>query len=154
VIVVDPPWDFVNYTNAGTRKGAVPHYDVMALTDIKALPVGRLARQDAILLLWLTGAMLPQALSVLAAWGAKYVSQIIWPKVTKNGKVQVGTATGCVPATSRFCWRKFGGRQKHKAFPSSRPRLALLSRRQLHRHHRTTAIFFGSDCAGCNPPKG
>jgi N6-adenosine-specific RNA methylase IME4 len=59
VIVVDPPWDFVNYTDAGTRKSADPHYDVMPLADIKALPIGYLARQDAILLLWSTGAMLP-----------------------------------------------------------------------------------------------
>ena len=41
---------------------------LMALADIKALPVGHLGREDAILLLWSTGAMLPQALGVLDAW--------------------------------------------------------------------------------------
>jgi hypothetical protein len=51
----------VNYSAAGTKKGADPHYDVMGLADIKALPVGHLARQDAILLLWSTGAMLRPA---------------------------------------------------------------------------------------------
>jgi N6-adenosine-specific RNA methylase IME4 len=86
VIVVDPPWDYVNWSQAGTMKGADPHYDVMALDDIKVLPVGHLARQDAILLLWSTGAMLPQALSVLDARGARYLSQMIWRKVTKNSK--------------------------------------------------------------------
>lgn len=49
----------LNYTDAGTRKGADPHYDVMALADIKAdikaPPGGHLARRDAILLLWSTG---------------------------------------------------------------------------------------------------
>jgi N6-adenosine-specific RNA methylase IME4 len=91
VIVIDPPWDLENYSAAGTKKGADPHYDVMTLDDIKALPVGHLARRDAILLLWSTGAMLPQALDVLAAWGAKYLSQIVWRKMTKNGEVRVGT---------------------------------------------------------------
>jgi N6-adenosine-specific RNA methylase IME4 len=46
----------------------------MSLPDIKALPVGHLARQAAILVLWSTGAMLPQALDVLSAWDAKYLS--------------------------------------------------------------------------------
>jgi hypothetical protein len=31
VIVADPPWDFENYSPAGTTKGADPHYDVMPL---------------------------------------------------------------------------------------------------------------------------
>jgi N6-adenosine-specific RNA methylase IME4 len=53
--------------------------------------VGHLARRDTILLLWSTGAMLPQALAVLDAWCAKYLSQIVWRKVTKNGKVRIGT---------------------------------------------------------------
>jgi hypothetical protein len=52
VIVVDPPWDFENYIAAGTKKGADPHYDVMALDAIKALPLGHRARRDAIICLW------------------------------------------------------------------------------------------------------
>jgi hypothetical protein len=30
--------------------------------------------------------MLPQALDVVAAWGAKYLPQIVWRKVKKNSK--------------------------------------------------------------------
>lgn len=26
LIVIDPPWDFRNYSAAGTKKGADPHY--------------------------------------------------------------------------------------------------------------------------------
>jgi hypothetical protein len=44
VIVAYPPWDFQNYSDAGTLKGADPHYSVMTLDDIKALRVGELAR--------------------------------------------------------------------------------------------------------------
>jgi hypothetical protein len=46
VFVADPPWDFENYSDAGTKKGADPHYGVMALKDIKALPLHELARGD------------------------------------------------------------------------------------------------------------
>jgi N6-adenosine-specific RNA methylase IME4 len=118
VIVVDPPWRFVTHSIAGTRKGADPHYDVMALADIMSLPVGHLARQDAILLLWSTGAMLPQALEVLDAWGAKYLSQIVWRKVTKNGKVRIGTGYRVRTSHEPVLLANFGGRQTHKAFPS------------------------------------
>ena len=55
VIIADPPWDFENYSAAGTAKGADPHYDVMPLDQIQALPVGQLARGDCLLLLWTTG---------------------------------------------------------------------------------------------------
>jgi hypothetical protein len=37
VIVADPPWDFEHYSDAGTKKVAVPHYAVMPLEAIKAL---------------------------------------------------------------------------------------------------------------------
>jgi hypothetical protein len=77
----------------------------MALADIKALPVGHLARQDAIVLLWSTGAMLPQALDVLTAWGVKYLSQIIWRKVTKNGKLRFGRSTFGM-AQESLRWRR------------------------------------------------
>jgi len=103
VIVVDPPWDFENYSDAGTKKGADPHYDVMVLADIKALPVGDLARgSETIMFLWSTAPMLPQALDVLKAWGAKYLSQIVWRKVTATGKVRVGTGYR-VRTFSRAC---------------------------------------------------
>jgi N6-adenosine-specific RNA methylase IME4 len=55
VIVADPPWDFEHYSDAGTKKVAVPHYAVMPLEAIKALPVHELARGDCLLLLWTTG---------------------------------------------------------------------------------------------------
>ena len=42
LIVADPPWDFENYSDAGTKKGADPHYGVMPLEAIKALPVHEL----------------------------------------------------------------------------------------------------------------
>jgi N6-adenosine-specific RNA methylase IME4 len=107
----------VTYSIAGTRKGADPHYDVMTLADIKMLPIGHLARQDAIPLLWSTGAMAPQSLEVLDAWGAKYLSQIVWRKVTKNSKVRIGTGYR-VRTCQPVLLASFGGRQRHKAFPS------------------------------------
>jgi N6-adenosine-specific RNA methylase IME4 len=99
------------------RRNGDPHYKVMDLDAIKALPVGHLARPDAILMLRSTGAMLPEALDVLHVWSAKYLSQIIWRKVTRNPKVRVGTGYRVRSCHEPVLLASFGGRQQHKAFP-------------------------------------
>lgn len=91
LIVADPPWDFRNYSDKGTLKGADPHYSVMTLGEIKSLQVGNLARRDCLLLLWATGCMLPDALEVMRAWGFTYKTELVWRKLTKNGKPRMGT---------------------------------------------------------------
>jgi N6-adenosine-specific RNA methylase IME4 len=118
VIVADPPWDFKNYSDAGTKKGADPHYRVMTISDIKALPVGHLGRADSIVLLWSTAPMLPQGLETLAAWGSCYLSQIVWRKVTRNGKVPIGTGYRVRCSHELVLLGGFGGRQRHAPFPS------------------------------------
>jgi N6-adenosine-specific RNA methylase IME4 len=96
VIVADPPWDFENYSEAGTAKGADPHYEVMALDAITALPVGQLARGDCLLLLWTCGWAMAtgQAQAVARAWGFKPQSEMIWRKLTADGKPRMGTGWG------------------------------------------------------------
>lgn len=91
LLVVDPPWDFQNYSDAGTTKGADPHYDVLPIEQIKAFRIGDLARGDCLMLLWSTGCMLPQCLDAMRSWGFTYKSEIIWRKVTRNAKPRMGT---------------------------------------------------------------
>jgi N6-adenosine-specific RNA methylase IME4 len=93
VIVADPPWDFKNYSPAGTAKGADPHYSVMSLEAIKALPVGLLARGDCLLLLWTCGWAIAtgQAQEVARAWGFIPQSEMVWRKLTASGKPRMGT---------------------------------------------------------------
>lgn len=117
VIVADPPWDFENYSEAGTKKGADPHYAVMPLATIKALPVGQLARGDCLLLLWACGCMLPQALEVMQAWGFVFKSEMIWRKVFPSGKPRMGTGYRVRTMHEPILVGTIG-RPKHKAFPS------------------------------------
>ena len=90
-VIVAEPWDFESYSDAGTRRGADPHYSVMSLDDIKAMRVGDLARSDCLLLLWGTECMRPQAHETMAAWGFEYKSAMVWRKVTALGKSRMGT---------------------------------------------------------------
>lgn len=93
VIVADPPWDFANYSDKGTRKGADPHYKVMPLDEIMALPVGKLAFPNCLLLLWTTGWAMAtgQAQAVARAWGFAPVTELVWIKKTASGKPRMGT---------------------------------------------------------------
>jgi N6-adenosine-specific RNA methylase IME4 len=71
-IYADPPWHFRVRSPKGEGRSATQHYNVMSLDAIKALPVGDLADDDCALFLWAIDSMLPEALSVIAAWGFTY----------------------------------------------------------------------------------
>ena len=59
-------------------RAADNHYPTMTLQDICALHPP--AAANAVLFLWATAPMLPQALEVMAAWGFTYRSCCIWSK--------------------------------------------------------------------------
>jgi N6-adenosine-specific RNA methylase IME4/ParB-like chromosome segregation protein Spo0J len=77
VIYADPPWQ---YDDANSRGAAEDHYPTMPLVDICGLPITEHATDDAVLLLWATSALLPQAFEVMKAWGFEYRSSAVWVK--------------------------------------------------------------------------
>ncbi len=85
-ILADPPWRFSNRTGKVapeyTRR---KRYETLAIDEIKALPVERLAADPAHCYLWVPNALLPWGLEVLDAWGFVYKSNLIWHKVLGNG---------------------------------------------------------------------
>lgn len=85
VIYADPPWRFEPFSrDSGMDRAADNHYPTMDLEAIKALEVP--AASDAVLFLWATAPMLPEALEVMAAWGFEYKSHCVWVKnITGTG---------------------------------------------------------------------
>jgi ParB-like chromosome segregation protein Spo0J len=61
VIVADPPWRY--------ESGSDLPYPTMDIEDIKAIPVAKIAHENAILWLWTTNAHLRIAFDVVDAWG-------------------------------------------------------------------------------------
>lgn len=90
-IVIDPPWGFDLYSEAGGEKSAMAHYDVMEDEAVLELPVGRLAAENCLLKCWATAPKLPLAIEAVRAWGFQYKSYMVWHKVTKNAKTRLGT---------------------------------------------------------------
>lgn len=118
VISIDPPWRFRTWSETNQHKSASKHYDLMTTADIRALPVGRLAQKDCVILVWATGAMLPQALDCLQSWGFQYKSLMSWRKTTKNGKVRMGTGYWTRSMHEPILLGTMGKPSKISGFPS------------------------------------
>jgi N6-adenosine-specific RNA methylase IME4 len=77
VIAADPPWQ---YSNSGFSTSAEAHYPTMPTEDIAAMPVADYTTTNAVLFLWATNPLLPDALQVMAAWGFEYKTNMVWVK--------------------------------------------------------------------------
>src|SRR5881392_76343 len=85
-ILADPPWQFENRTGkVAPEHKRLNRYATMTLDDICALPVADLSAEPSHLYLWVPNALLPDGLKVMEAWGFRYVSNIVWEKVRKDG---------------------------------------------------------------------
>lgn len=92
LIMADPPWHFRTRSAKGiTSKGAGGQYATMGRDDIEAMPIADMAAKDAILWLWATNPMLPDAFAVMRAWGFTFKTAGHWVKTTKHGKLAFGT---------------------------------------------------------------
>jgi len=88
IIYADPPW---SYKDATPRGGAENHYRTMTLDQLCALPVAKLAADDAALFLWATWPTLPDALRLIEAWGFRFKNAAFtWVKTTRSGSDAVG----------------------------------------------------------------
>lgn len=88
VIYADPPWRYGDgIVTSGVVRSIDSHYPTMELEDIHALPVADMASPDAVLFLWATNPLLPDALSTMAAWGFEYHDHFVWVKVKDEGKL-------------------------------------------------------------------
>ena len=71
-IYADPPWAFRNWSEKGTGRNAISHYDCMSFEDLKRLPVADMAADNCALFLWATDPLLPRAFELITAWGFTY----------------------------------------------------------------------------------
>ena len=76
VIYADPAWRyFVDYGRKPDN-----HYPTMPLQEIIDLPVCDIAKENTVLYLWTTIALLDSGIDVMRAWGFDYKSNLVWDK--------------------------------------------------------------------------
>jgi N6-adenosine-specific RNA methylase IME4 len=92
VILADPAWQYRVYDAGDAAHGAArSHYDTMPLDAIRRLPIAALAAPSCALLLWATMPCLPDALTVMQAWGFDFKTvAFTWIKLTQRGLPAVG----------------------------------------------------------------
>lgn len=80
-ILADPPWRFEVWNgetavkardSKSTYTSARVHYETMAPDEIAALPVSEVMADNAVLFLWISWPLLPQAMALIDRWGFKY----------------------------------------------------------------------------------
>jgi N6-adenosine-specific RNA methylase IME4 len=77
-IVADPPWE---YGNTSTRGAAEDHYGTMTIEELCGLDIARTrAAEQSHLYLWSTAGHLPEAFTVMEAWGFEYKTYLVWVK--------------------------------------------------------------------------
>jgi len=92
IIYADPPWDYRGRKQFGfggdvgiDTGGAIKHYETMPLLDLCMLPVAKIASDDCLLYLWVTGPMMQDALHVMRSWGFDYATvAFVWNKLRTN----------------------------------------------------------------------
>jgi N6-adenosine-specific RNA methylase IME4 len=109
VIYADPPWQYGD-ARTGTKEsgGVVAQYDTMPIEAICAMDVRGISTPDAVLFLWATSPLIPEAIRVIDAWGFKYKASFVWDKERGfNGHYNdvqhefllIATRGSCVPET-------------------------------------------------------
>lgn len=80
VIYADPPWRYDQSGLVSKWGTAEDQYPTMSVEELAAMPVSRMATADAVLFLWATSPLLPDALRLMSAWGFEYKSSVVWDK--------------------------------------------------------------------------
>lgn len=91
IIYADPPWNSNSQFGRDKKRGNEQHYPLMALEDIKQLPIKGLAAENCVLFLWVVDTQLFEAKEVIESWGFTYKTVgFTWAKLTVTGKDHFG----------------------------------------------------------------
>jgi len=87
IIYADPPWSYKeNWGNGAVHH----HYSSMPISELKKLPVAKLADDNCHLYLWVTNPFMQEGLDLVKAWGFEYKQLITWVKTNRDGTVRMG----------------------------------------------------------------
>lgn len=82
VLYADPPW---SYRDKAPKGGAEEQYQTVSLADLCKMPIGALGKPDSVLFMWATWPTLPDALTLMQAWGYEFKNcAYLWAKINKK----------------------------------------------------------------------
>lgn len=103
VIYADPPWWYNLRLNGNTRFGrGAGYYPLMKTDEICALAIP--AAERAVLFLWATMPLLPDAFRVIEAWGFRYSTvAFTWVKMNAQSKTPFFGTGYCTKSNAELC---------------------------------------------------
>jgi N6-adenosine-specific RNA methylase IME4 len=86
IIYADPAWNYTTFSNKiPQRAKSGQKYNAMRMVDIYDLPVNKISNENAILFMWATSALLPEAIYTIKAWGFDFKTVgFVWIKKNKK----------------------------------------------------------------------
>jgi N6-adenosine-specific RNA methylase IME4 len=86
ILITDPPYVFQDSLamKDGVKRSSDSQYSVLTLDAIKNLDIQSITADDALLALWVPGAMLQDGLDIMKKWGFKQKQVFVWVKQKKN----------------------------------------------------------------------
>jgi N6-adenosine-specific RNA methylase IME4 len=148
LILADPPWRFDVRSDKGRGRSAERHYETMSLERIAALPVGELAAEDCLLWLWACNPMLPHALDVMAAWGARFLTSGVWCKRARGGGVALGTGYWLRSSSEPFLLGAWG-----KPSPGSRSVSGVIEAARREHSRKPEAAYRAAEALAPEGPR-
>ena len=112
VLCADPPWVFRDKLPGKTR-GAERNYRVLSTSQIEQFPLPPIA-DDAVLFLWRVASQGEEGYRVIRAWGFIPDCEMVWEKLTVNGKRHFGMGR-TVRASHELCLIGKRGKPTRKA---------------------------------------
>lgn len=91
VVMIDPPWPFELYSEAGQGKSPEAQYRTMSWAAIGDLPVGQLLAPGGVVWLWCTWPAIERQAQILRHWGYPPRTGGAWAKRTASGRLRWGT---------------------------------------------------------------
>ena len=89
IIYADPPWETINWSEKGGKRGAKRHYKTMSNDEIYNLPVKDISDKNSILFLWVCFPQLIEGLQTIKEWNFNYKTVgFVWVKTNKNYDVK------------------------------------------------------------------
>ncbi len=108
-LIIDVPWQYEMYSEKGYEKSPEAHYKTMPDEEVLRLPVGELASDKCVLIMWAVWPKLPLAMECVKRWGFKYITGGSWIKTTKDGSaLKMGTGYNFRSACEPFLLARIG----------------------------------------------
>lgn len=139
-VLLDPPWRFKN----ATGKSAPEHrrlyqYPTLDAQTIYALPITKVAQDNAHVYLWVPNAFIKEGLTALAAWGFVYKTMLVWHKIRKDGNSDGRCMGFYFRNVTEICL--FGVKGKLRTLQPGRKQVNLFAERK-REHSRKPDILY------------